>query len=644
MGHHCTVVAGPGSPRSRWTPADPTLTTELPRSLEVFRVPGPEPAPPRAVRAKIERWIPTRRKWSKWWINGVVETGADVAADVVYTIMSPFESADASQRLALRLGVPWIADLGDPWALDEMAVFPTGVHRRRELRRMRRLLGSAAAIVMSTPEAAVELVRVFPEFAAKPVLAIPNGYDAADFAVSVPAREDVMFRIVHTGYLHTDLGLRQQRTRPLRRLLGGQLGGVEILTRSHVYLLEALRRLFEEDPGLIDRVELVLAGVLSEADRAVIADLPFVRTPGYLSHSESLALMRSADLLFLPMQKLPAGRRSTTVPGKTYEYLASGRPVLAAVPEGDARDILLAAGTAQICDPDDTHSMTEAIRELLHRDVEAQPRPKEIERFEYLGLASQASELAERVVRGEPEVVPRPQSRSRPPAARSMAPRPRRALIIAYYFPPTGGAGAQRSSKLVGHLNRVDYEPIVITGPGTTRGRWTPGDKTLVADIPAGTEVVRLERPEPGQTARMRQRLERWLNVPSHWAKWWQDGVLEVTKHVGEFDLILASMAPFDSAHVAARLAQRHRVPWIADLRDAWALDEMAVFPTGLHRRREFRRMRRSLRSAAAIVMSTPEAATELLRTFPELAAHPVARDPQRLRRSRLRRAGSPTH
>ena len=215
-GHSCTVLTGPGEPRSRWTPADPTLGIEVPESVEVLRVPGPEPALPRALRARLERWVPIRHHWSRWWIDGAIETGVQgvpgvPGTDIIYTIMSPYDSAEVSSSLAHRLGVPWIADLGDPWALDEMVVFPTGLHRRLEVRRMRRLLRSAAAIVMSTPEAAAELLRVFPEFAAKPVLAIPNGYDAADFAASVPAREDELFRIVHTGYLHTDLGLRQRR-------------------------------------------------------------------------------------------------------------------------------------------------------------------------------------------------------------------------------------------------------------------------------------------------------------------------------------------------------------------------------------------------------------------------------------------------
>ena len=127
--------------------------------------------------------------------------------------------------------------------------------------------------------------------------------------------------------------------------------GVDILTRSHLFLLQAVERLIADNPSLASTIEIHLAGVLSPTDREAAARSPVVRTPGYLTHAETVTLMRSADLLFLPMQNLPPGIRSGTVPGKTYEYLASGRPILAAVPEGDARDLLLQAGTATSANP-----------------------------------------------------------------------------------------------------------------------------------------------------------------------------------------------------------------------------------------------------------------------------------------------------
>jgi len=154
--------------------------------------------------------------------------------DLVYAWMSPFESAAAAAQLSRRLAVPWVADLGDPWALDEMMIYPTRWHRRRELRRMRRDLSSAAAVVMSTPEAVRRVRGSIPELEGADVLAIPNGFDAADFEQQVEPRTDGAFRIVHTGYLHTELGLRQRRNMRLKRALGGTAPGVDFLTRSHV--------------------------------------------------------------------------------------------------------------------------------------------------------------------------------------------------------------------------------------------------------------------------------------------------------------------------------------------------------------------------------------------------------------------------
>jgi glycosyltransferase involved in cell wall biosynthesis len=354
------VVTGPGAPSGRWTPRDATLEDELPEGIEVVRVPGPEPPTAQGWEGRLERWARRRTAWSRWWAEGAVEAGQSVEGiDVVYASMSPWDSGEAAARLAELLGVPWVADLRDPWALDEMLAYPSALHRSLERRRMGRLLARADAVVMNTPEAAAQAQRAFPSLASGRVHPIPNGYDAADFAGPAPARTDDAFRIVHTGYLHTEVR-QEERSARLRRLLGGALGDVDVLPRSHVFLLEAVRRLMRESPEDGGTVEIHLAGELTEDDEREI-DLDVVRTHGYLDHARTVELMRSADLLFLPMHDLPPGRRARIVPGKTYEYLASGRPILAGAPDGDARDLLAEAGTALLCRPSDAEAMKEAI-------------------------------------------------------------------------------------------------------------------------------------------------------------------------------------------------------------------------------------------------------------------------------------------
>jgi glycosyltransferase involved in cell wall biosynthesis len=389
------VVTGPGSPSGRWTPQDDGLLADVGVATAVHRVGGPEPAESDGTRARAERWLRTSSPWQRWWVDGSVELAARVApdADVVYAWMSPFESAEAAMRLAQRLGKPWVADLGDPWALDEMLVYPTRFHRSAERNLMRRLLATASAIVMSTPEAVERLRAAFPELCDRPVVHVPNGFDERDFAVAAEARPDAQFRIVHTGYLHTELGRRQRRRKLLGRVLGGAVPGVDILARSHVYLLDAVDRLVEDDPSLAGRIEIHLAGVLSSADLELQGRSGAVRIHGYLRHSDTIALLRTADLLFLPMHDLPPGRRAGIVPGKTYEYLASGRPILAAVPDGDARDLLERAGNAFLCRPRDTEGLRAAIAEQLRR-VEAGERPARtrrevVDRYAYSGLAGE---------------------------------------------------------------------------------------------------------------------------------------------------------------------------------------------------------------------------------------------------------------
>lgn len=407
FGYEPVVLTGPGPSEWRWTPEDKTLADEIPGDIEVHRVPGPEPPQSGGWRRRAERVLDLRTPFARWWTEGVKRLAADIAprCDIVFGELVPYVTAEAAVEVARRSRKPLVLDLQDPWALDEIWVYPTAVQRLRDVRRMRRSLAAADATIMNTPEAASRVLTHFPELARKLVASIPNGFDPQDFQAPFPERQDEAFRIAHTGYLYTEIGLVHQRTARIRRLLGGMpIPGVDLLTRSHYLLMQAIELLIARDPELADTLELHLAGVLSDVDRRIAGDSGVVHLHGYMPHAESIALLRGADLLFLPMQNLPPGERAGLVPGKAYEYLAAERPILAAVPAGDARDILEESGAAIICDPTDVEGMAAAIRAEIDRkragEPPSRPRPDVLARFERRRLTGQLADVLDTLLGG----------------------------------------------------------------------------------------------------------------------------------------------------------------------------------------------------------------------------------------------------
>ncbi len=403
LGYELTVITGPGVTDYRWTPADDTLTRDVHESVRVCRLAGPEPPRPTGLRGSVERWLRFRTQWERWWEREAVSTAVEVGrgTDVVYASLNPFSTARTAISIARHLRAPLVLDLEDPWALDEMLPHESRVHAWLELRAMRRTLGAADAVVMNTPEAAARVVTSFPELSEIPVRSIVNGFDAADFRPTPPRPDDGVFRIVHTGSLHHWAARRSS----LRRLLGGQQPGVNLLTRSLVSLIAALDQLLGIRPDLNGRIELHLAGRVTDDDRATFAGSTLVREHGFLTHLEATALMQSADLLFLPMHDVPRGRRVGIVPCKTYEYLGSGRPILAAVPDGDARDFLEAAGNAYICRPDDVDGLAAAVESAIERAANGPappPDPDLLERLERQRLTQDLADFLESLATASP--------------------------------------------------------------------------------------------------------------------------------------------------------------------------------------------------------------------------------------------------
>ena len=250
--------------------------------------------------------------------------------------------------------------------------------------------------------------------------------------------------------------------------------------------------------------------------------------------------------------------------------------------------------------------------------------------------------------RGRPRLPPSPAERAEPaaPLARGdRTPRPRglrstsviprvvadraptmtsvsRVLLIARHFPPLGGAGVHRSVGTARHLGSFGYSPVVVTGPGAPRDRWDSHDADLLRRIPADRGDPSSPRTRAVGTYRHRGSRRAVFDRVSHdWVRWWIDEATALGRRVGAgAEVVLTSCAPYETAWAGARVAVDLGTPWVADLEDPWALDEMRVYPTAVHRALALREMRRALELASAIVMAAPEAAARVRRAMPELA------------------------
>jgi glycosyltransferase involved in cell wall biosynthesis len=369
-GWEATVIArDPAAAHLRMVPADAALLSDVGPGTRVVRV---------AEQANESDWaaaLPRIDVGYAWLEPAVAAAKTEIAqrrAEVVLITMSPFSLAFVGQRLQRETGIPVVYDLRDPWALDGWRLHGTRRRWRRDLGVMRSTLTTADGVIANTPEAAQAMVDAFPTLSPERVAVISNGYDAEDFAPPAPALPDPrsapQFRLVHTGTLHTDcLYMYRGLLGWAKRLRHHRPEPIQTSGRTPLHLLKAIGILRARGDPCGESIRVRLVGGDDPQTRRCVRESTVahcVELTGYVSHPESVRQIRAADALFLPLHGLPRGRRSLIVPGKTYEYLATGRPILGCLAPGYARDLVERSGRGFCADPCDAPGIARALRRL----------------------------------------------------------------------------------------------------------------------------------------------------------------------------------------------------------------------------------------------------------------------------------------
>ncbi len=306
---------------------------------------------------ELTRRVDDKRAWVAPATAAAMALVAEHRPAAVVVFMMPYSAGLVALDLKRRTGLPVLMNFDDSPTCSDMHVsFPTAWHHRRTVAYEDALVAGADALVYVSRRTLERVRDRQPAGQRAKFHLVRYGADPADFAaapadppVDPPAvgPADATFRIVYTGGLtgwfafdDGRTGVRRWAARALAFWNG--LGqhvptALDLRGASPVFVARAAQQVMREDPSVRVRVEVYgnryPAGVVNAVlAREGVADV--VRLHGPVPHGRAVELARSADLLFMTLPDRVDGSPGGRISAKTYEYLMTDRPILAALPPG----------------------------------------------------------------------------------------------------------------------------------------------------------------------------------------------------------------------------------------------------------------------------------------------------------------------
>jgi len=337
LGHTVEVLTGfPNYPRGVLYPGYRLrlLQRETIDGVRVIRVPlYPEHSP--SVIKRVLNYL------SFSFSAALVGIYATQKPDVVLVYGSPYTAAIPAIFYRWVRRVPFVFHVVDLWP---ESVEGTGMVRNR------RVTGLIRSFARGIYRRAARIVAVSPGFARK----IRAEGIADEKVVVIPIWVDVDHYAPHPR--DESVRKRFELSASFTILFAGNIGPAQ----DAGTLIDAAM-LLQSTPG----IQIVIAGDgisrSAAEEKARRLGASNVRFLGTVPPIEMPALFGCVDALLVHLKRDPLWE--ITIPHKIFAYMASGKPILAAV-AGDAADIVASTRSGVICNPGDPEALATAMRAL----------------------------------------------------------------------------------------------------------------------------------------------------------------------------------------------------------------------------------------------------------------------------------------
>lgn len=308
-------------------------------------------------------WVkPSVRKLSKYiqehQIKHVITTGPPHSMHLI------------GLGLKKKLDINWIADFRDPWTnIDFYRDLNLSASADRTHRKLERDVLTTADLVISVGNTLSSELR---ELGASKVETITNGFDRDDFPDMYDSRNE-KFTIAHIGSFSR--------------------------SRNHQSLWQALKLVEESNAQLAAKLQILTLG---QVDGTVGNSIELAGLSKYweridhVPHAQVLEYQRSSSVLLLMVNDTP--NAMGILPGKLFEYMASGRPILCIGPtDGDAAKAITETGCGICVRKDDTEGLKNAILKLYAGGFEVNSEQTKIEVYSRRSLTEKLASALNKI-------------------------------------------------------------------------------------------------------------------------------------------------------------------------------------------------------------------------------------------------------
>ena len=203
-------------------------------------------------------------------------------------------------------------------------------------------------------------------------------------------------------------------------------------------------------------------------------------------------------------------------------------------------------------------------------------------------------------------------------------------LVIAYYFPPMGFSGVQRTLKMCKYAPEFNWKATVVTAGKT--GYYAHDNSLMEEAENSDIEIIRTNGKDinsllarfgtikmPGEFFRkMFSLVSKTFFIPDNKKSWSKTAYLKAKEILSKenFDILYITMPPFSSLQYCAKLKNEFDIPLFVDYRDLWYDNQFAFYPTPYHSIRTKKMEEKLLRQTDKVFVTNRVAKECMLSTY----------------------------